>query len=290
MKKYVLLAAFIISALNGMDNQQPKNSSIVSQLLEHYNIPIQNRAIFHIGCTTGKRSVELAQKASRVHVFDQNKNFIDTAQNTYQDIKNITFEQCNPMNFNFPRQCDVAIIDYTTINDYAEINEHKQELFQCMHQHLLQNGEILLSITTTENTPHPNIDAAKEMASVLQAYIPGTTEEEIINLMTPSYPSLQDLLTALEETGFEIITHKEQIITKEMNEKKFLNSCEYIITQNPISEKIQDPNLRNDLTHHFIHSYLKHLTQFVHIHNLQKRHANTYLEPLITTIIHARKK
>ena len=291
MKKYALLAIFVISALNGMNNQQPiQNLSIVERMLEHCNISVQDRAIFHIGYTVGKRSVKLAQKASRVHVFDQDQNFINTAQNKYQDLKNITFECCNPIDFNFPRQCDLAIIDYTIINDYTDINEHKQELFESMHQHVSQNGELFFSITTTENTAHPNINAAKEMAPILHAYIPNTTEEEIINLMMPSWPSLQDLLTALEETGFEIITHAEEIITKEMSEKNFLYNCKNTITQNPIYESIQDPDIKRDLINHFIESYLNNLNQFIHKHNLQKQHEDNILEPTITTIIHARKK
>lgn len=288
MKKYALLLALTISSLNGMDNQQTIN--IVSRFLKIYDISLENRAVFHIGCTIGKRSAKLAKQASRVHVFDQDQNFINNAQNTYQNLKNITFEHCNPMNFNFPRQCNVAIIDYTILNDYTDINEHKQELFQCMHQHLLQDGEILFSITTSDNTPHPNIDAAKEMAPILQAYIPNTIEEEIINLMMPSYPSLQELLTALEETGFEVITHKEAIITKEMNEKIFLYNCKNTITQNPIYESIQDPDIKRDLINHFIESYLNNLNQFIRTHNLQKQHEDNLLEPTITTIIHARKK
>jgi SAM-dependent methyltransferase len=288
MKKYALLLALTISSLNGMDNQQHIN--IVSRFLKIYDISLENRAVFHIGCTTGKRSAKLAEQASRVHVFDQNQHFINTAQNTYQNYKNLTFECCNPMNFNFPRQCNLAIIDYTIVNDYTNIKEHKKELFQCMHQHLLQDGEILFSITTSDNTPYPNINAAKEMAPILCAFVPDTTEEEIIDLMIPVYPSLQELLTALEETGFEIITHKEEIITKEMNEKNFINNCINGIAQNPIYGSVQDPDIKRDLISHFLDSYVIQLNEFIRTNNLQKNNENNFLEPTITTIIHARKK
>jgi ubiquinone/menaquinone biosynthesis C-methylase UbiE len=283
MKKYVLLLAFTISALNSMENQENMTESELNllQLLQTYKITTENRVIFHIGCKTGELSAKLAQTASHIHGFDHNKKYIDTATNQYRHLKNISFTHCPSLSLDFPRQCNVVIIDYTASDDYININEHKKELFQSINQHLLQGGEIFLSIPTSDNTVHPNIEVAKEMAPVLHSLIPDITKENIINLMIPSYPSLQELLVTLEETDFEIITHAEQMSMIEVSLNDFIECYNHIITHNPIFGCIQNYDLKQALSRQFIQAYLK---------KIKRNEKNNILEPIISTIIHARKK
>src|SRR5258707_7134029 len=119
MKKYALLATFLISALNGMDKSDRAEIALhdcsFSHFLTKYNLPIENNSVFHIGCSTGKNSAELAQKASRVHAFDIHQDYIDIAKANHQGLNNIFFELCSSTHFDCPRNCDVAIIDYTVI-------------------------------------------------------------------------------------------------------------------------------------------------------------------------------
>jgi 2-polyprenyl-3-methyl-5-hydroxy-6-metoxy-1,4-benzoquinol methylase len=288
MKKYSLLLLFVINALNCMENVEHAylalRSSAFSYFLDTYNVQTEGRAILHIECATGKLSAKLAKKATRIHGFDRNERHINCAKDTYGNRKNISFEYCPSITFNFPRMCDLAIIDYTTVDCYNNTNENKKELFQCVNQHLSENGEMFISIVTSDNTLHPNIATAMNMTATIQAIIPNTTEERIIELMMPSYPSLQELLTILEETGFEVITSKEEIccvVIPKSCQNKLWNIYSNLIVQNPIFEHIQDHDTQVELGKQFVQRY---------INTLKKDNDGNLLEPTITTIIHARKK
>ena len=251
-----------------------------SHFLKTYNIETEDRAIFHIGCATGALSAELAEKASRVHGFDQREYLINFAKNEYLNLKNIGFEYCPSLIFNFPRICNLALIDFATIDCYDTTNEHKKELFECINQHLSHNGEMFISITTTDNVLHPNIITAVNMAPTIQEIVPDITEENIIELATPPYPSLQELLTMLEETGFEVMTSEEQTITTEISTDNLYDIYADIVTKNPLFECVQDPDSKIMLGVQFIQKY---------IDVLEMNNEGNLLEPTITTIIHARK-
>lgn len=285
MKKYAIALLFIMNALNGMSKPACAEIALHDASFDHflttYNLPIENRSIFHIGCSTGNNSLKLAQKASRVHAFDVHQNCIDFARNKHQNLNNIFFEHCSTTHFDCPRHCDLAVIDCTVIDTYTTTNENRKTLFQCINQHLSQNGEIFISAITHDNQLHPHIIAAMDIVPTIQELMPRMTEEEITTLMIPVYPHTQELRAILEESGFKNITTEEQNITLLISETNLRNAYTNIVIQNPMFDHIQDGDVKIALGKLFVQSY---------IDTLQKNNDGKLLEPMITTIIRARKK
>ncbi len=290
MKKYAPLLIFIISALNGM-NKMDKSDQMhiallnchLSHCIQKYNLYIKDRSILHIGCSTGKFSIKLAEKASRVHAFDTNQDYIDIANNEYQDLKNIFFKNCSATYFNCPRSCDLAIIDFTTMKDYPHTNKERKSLFQCINQHLSQNGELFISIVTNDNTLHPNIAVAtnENTSLALQEIMPDMAIETIAGHVIPRYPSTQKILTILNQTNFTVLSHTEEINMMAIIEKNLRAAYINIVKQNPLLKHIPDPTAKQEVAALFIDAY---------VNTLQKNYNGHLLEPMITTIIRARKK
>jgi 2-polyprenyl-3-methyl-5-hydroxy-6-metoxy-1,4-benzoquinol methylase len=291
MKKYAIILLSVMNVLNGMYGANDLNDIKRMHIALHdcsfdyflttYNLPIENRSVFHIGCSTGKNSAKLAQEASRVHAFDLHQSSIDIAKNKHQGLNNIFFEQCTAAHFDCPRRCDLALIDYTVIDTYDNTNDNRKAFFQCVNQHLSQDGELFLSIITSDNTLHPHMVTVMNIAPTIQQVMPHMTEDDITECIAPTYPSLQEVITMLEETGFENITNEEQNNTIAISEKGLWDAYYYLIAQNPILNRIPDRNSRIELSTLFIQSYMS---------TLQKNNVGKLLEPVITTIIRARKK
>jgi 2-polyprenyl-3-methyl-5-hydroxy-6-metoxy-1,4-benzoquinol methylase len=255
----------------------------LSHCVQKYNLYIKNRSILHIGCSTGKFSIKLAEKASRVHAFDTNQDYINIANNEYQNLRNIFFENCCAPHFDCPRSCDLAIIDFTVMKDYTHTNKERKALFQCINQHLSQNGELFISIVTNDNTLHPNIAVAtnENTSLALQEIMPDMAIETISDHMIPRYPSAQEIIEILNETGFEVILNKEEINIMAITEKNLRAAYINIVRENPLLKYIPDPTAKDEITALFINSY---------INTLEKNYHGHLLEQMITTIIRARKK
>lgn len=288
MKKYALLLIFLINALNGMEKMNKSDqmqlallNCHLSHCVQKYNLHIQNRSILHIGCSTGKYSIKLAETASRVHAFDTNQHYIDMANNEYQNLKNIFFENCSATHFNCSRNCDVAIIDFAVMENYIHTNKERKTLLQCINQHLSKNGELFISIATSDNILHPNITTAMSMTTALQEIMPDMAIDDIALCIIPPYPSTQEIIAILNETGFEVFFNTEEINIMAITEKNLRVAYINIVRENPLLKHIPDPTAKSEITSLFIDSY---------VNTLQKNKDGHLLETMITTVIRARKK
>jgi hypothetical protein len=253
---------------------------VFMRLLEKNTINIDGIAILHAECATGVLAAKLAEKADRVHGFDQEKEIINFACTQY-DRKNLSFEHCHPGQLRTNRLFNLAVID-----SYIDFIPDKEALFQCINDCLphtcfpTKSGELFMTITTSNNKEHPRITTAKEMAPDIQKIIEYFSEEEIIDLATPTYPSLYVIQTILETTGFEIIKSEEQSDYFVTTQQELEDIYRSIIPNMLIFEYIP-----TDSQDYFITQYLKK-----YIAVLEKTNDQKLIEPIITTIIHARKK
>jgi hypothetical protein len=290
MKKYIILSGCILSTLNGMELDVQTchkhgilRAPIFLRLLEKNNIAIDGITILHPECATGALSAKLAEKADRVHGFDQAKEIIHFAYKQYSN-KNLSFEHSLPEQFTTNRLFNLVVID-----SYIDFIPDQQALFQrinnCLPNNLFpptKSGELFITITTSDNKPHPKNTTAKTMAADIQkniAHFADFSEEEIIDLMIPPYPSLYTIQTMLKVAGFEIITSEEQSDHFLATQQELEDIYRSIIMGMSIFEFIP-PDWHN----YFITEYIKK-----YIATLKETADHKLVEPIITTVIHARK-
>jgi trans-aconitate methyltransferase len=242
--------------------------------LKTNNIKTDGIVILNPECSTGVLSNELAKKADRVHGFDSNEHVINFACKKY-NLKNLSFEHCQPTKFTSPRLFNLAVI-----NSYIDYIEDKKETFQHINDCLpTGNGELFITVSTCNNKEHPRITVAKKMTQKIQKYVEYLDESEIISLIIPPYPSIQELHTMLEETNFEIIKSEAQSCNLIVTEQQLTDMYKAIIMNLPIYVCIPDDS-KEDFTTQYIKEYIS---------TLRKTSDAKLLEPVITTVIHARK-
>jgi trans-aconitate methyltransferase len=283
MKKYIIIALCIMSSLAA--TEQPDGmrichtydtlrASIFLHLLEKNKIDTEGIVILHPECATGVLSAKLAEKADRVRGFDQSENAIHFARATY-NRKNLSFKHRHPEEFTTPRLFNLVVMDH-----YIDYIEDKQDLFDRIHDCLpSNNGELFITITTSDNEPHPKIIAAQQMVPRLQRIIDYLDEDQIFNLMIEQYPSLNYIYNMLENSGFEITsseTYSDFLPVTEIELRQFYIP---ILTGLTITEYIPEDSQETFITQ-FFESYLV---------QLKRDQDNKLLEPMLTTTIHARK-
>jgi 2-polyprenyl-3-methyl-5-hydroxy-6-metoxy-1,4-benzoquinol methylase len=263
-----------------MKQQDASLAPLFLHFLNKNNIEIKDRAILHVECSSGLLSAELAKKAARIHAFSTDQEKIDNAKNKYSDVKNLLFNHYTER-FSSPRLFHLAIMDFAVFNLYSlNTIRDKIRIFECINKQLARpDGELFISITTNGNKLHPSVTTAMEMAEYIQEVTPELTEEEITALIMPPYSSLEDVHTALEEAGFEIIKSEEQSVNLKITEKNLRASYKAIIMGSPIFQCIPKES-QKDFCKNYMDTYIS---------QLQTTDNDKLHEPIITTIIHAYK-
>lgn len=241
------------------------------QFLEKNNINMQGLVVLNILSSTGALAAKLAEKSARVRACDTDTTMVNFARNTYSHLNNLSFKNHYPTR----RLSHVAVID--TQIDYVQ---NKEEIFQYINDCLpTDNGELFITISTKENKDHPKITTAKKMIPYIATVMPYLTLEEITDNILPKYPSTQKLHSILESSGFDIIKSEIQSNYLPITKQQIRDLYIPVITSIPIFEYIPNENKEE-----FIQEYIK-----LYIPKLQKTHDNKFLEPIITTVIHACK-
>lgn len=150
---------------------------------------------------------------------------------------------------------------------------------------LKQGGEFFFTIQTLENPEPLNLIAAKEilskpMGSLLKCAHESLTKDPS-KALGVNYPKTQDLRIMLQQTGFEILLCKEQscdIVFK--NRKEIEDYQRPIIMNRPIMKDIPDI-LHTSLFPNFIDLLSDYMT---------KTDKLEFIEKIITTVVHVRKK
>ena len=247
------------------------------QFVATNKIDITNRTILDIGCGTGKIAARLATKAARIHGFDASKNMIERAQHNFGNIENLSFEQCFAEDFSSSKLYQLAMASFC-IHWFC----NQKQAFQRIHGSLEHGGDFFATVQTRDNPTPPGLIAAQEMVEGMTInkaykYFAG---KDLIDLTECTLPSAEEVKNMLESIGFTILKSKQQFYSLPMTKDEVIKTERPIVFSRPIMKYI--PNMfAESLFNDYIDIYLS---------KLEKVDDDKYLEQIITTIIHARKK
>jgi ubiquinone/menaquinone biosynthesis C-methylase UbiE len=243
--------------------------------LETNSITTENRTILDVGCGTGKIAAQLAEKAIHIHGFDASKNMINFAQNRYQQIHNLSFEQCFAEDFISSFTYQLALASFC-----IHWFENKKQAFQRINDSLEINGEFFGLIRTRDNPEPIHFTVFIEMMPLIQTVCSSYIDTTDSNLAGSTYPSHQELINMLKETNFEIINIEEQSYEYTMTENEHRKLQWPIFSSRPIFKNIPT-ELVAELFEGFMNRYMQ---------KYQKINNEIFLGQITTTIVHARKK
>lgn len=286
MKKYIMLALSIGAPLYCMQEQQAitpmpchehhqLRTTVFLNFLQKNNIAIENRTILNVECSVGALSAKLAKKAAYVYGFDSHKNVPNDAYHQYSHLDNLYLQPCRSLNFTSPELCQLAVID-----SFIDQIKNKKALLLRINNNLAMGGEFFTTILTQNNPQSPALMTAIEMIPDIQKHLPDLTTEEITNMIAFSCPSLEEVSALLDETGFEIIKSEEQCVYQIMPKNKLIALYSTMLTKHPLSQYITNEPSRTDLNKQYIENFIA---------KLNTTNNDEYIEPIIATIIHARK-
>jgi ubiquinone/menaquinone biosynthesis C-methylase UbiE len=245
--------------------------------LEKNKIETEKRTILDVGCGTGKIAAQLSEKATHVYGFDASKNMIEQAQKNFGHINNLSFEHCFAEDFTSPRLHKLAIASFC-----IHWFENQKQAFQHIHDSLEHNGDFFATVQTSNNPTPLELIAAQEMIekmSISKAY-KWFTDKNFIDLTACTLPSTEELTHMLEETGFTILQSEEQSFFLAMTKDEIIKMERPVVFSRPIMKYIPDM-----LIEPFFNDYIS-----LYLSKLKKVSHDTYLETIITTIVHAQKK
>jgi trans-aconitate methyltransferase len=247
------------------------------QFLATNKINFTDRTILDVACGTGKIAARLASRAAHIHGFDASKNMIDFAQKQYGTIENLSFEQSFAEDFSSQRLYQLAFASCCIHWFY-----NQKRAFQHIHGSLEHGGDFFATVQTRDNPTPPELIAAQEMIEGMAInkaykYFAG---KDLIDLTECTLPSAEELKNMLESVGFTILKSEQQSYFFAMTKDEVKKTERPIVFSRPIMKYI--PNiLAESLFNDYIDIYLS---------KLQKVGDDKYLEQIITTVVHARKK
>lgn len=289
--RHIIWVFFITTIINGMEQLDisddekymdfhHKQDTVLAMdfinFLNQNNIRIEDKTILNIGCSTGILAASLAQEATYVLGISANKNMIDFAQSQYDFLPYLSFTHCSIPNFKTSQRFQLAVID-SCINTI----KNKEYIFQCASNNLKMNGKLFMTVLTQENILPLHIRIAAKMVLDLHDFFP-IAKKKVIDLIIPTLPSYKEIETMLEKTGFQIITKEEQVINVIRTEDECFDRYALHSYDNPIFDFFTEKDERAKA--YCIAEYID-----CYISQLKRTEDNKLIEPLITTIIHARK-
>lgn len=290
MKKIIILSFCLVSALNSME-QQPKreprewnaqdyakgNSTQQKAslwLLSEATIDLTNKIVYDGGCGTGNISAIMAQKAKSVHGFDPSSNMIEWALLHYDNVPNLSFEQCFAEDFSSPTKCNLFTLFFCLhwIKD-------KKMVFQRCYDSLESDGELLGNIRTAENGQALGIKVLNEILPELAKIIPNNNN--IVQSTGSSYPTEEALKAMLEEVGF-----KEISLEKKALDFSFKTTDEVIAFERPVvMSRPFIQSLSEEIQESVFTLYIAKLLE-----KLERTSEGYYINPEAqTTVIYCRK-
>jgi trans-aconitate methyltransferase len=244
--------------------------------LKKNNIDTNNKTILDVGCGTGKIAAKLAQKVRLIHGFDASENMIKQAQTNFGHIENLSFQHSFAEDFTSPKLYQLAIASFC-----IHWFENQKQAFQRIGDSLEHNGYFFATVQTSDNPTPLELVAAQETIEAMpinKAY-KWCTEKNLIDLTECTLPSTQQLKDMLNNVGFEILICEQQDFYMSMTKDEIIKTARPIVFSRPLMKFI--PNLFIEpLFNDYIDCYLSKLNKI----------DDKYVEQIITTIIHVRKK
>lgn len=261
----------------GYDEGNTIQTEAFLQFLATNKIDTNNRTILDVGCGTGKIAARLASRAARIHGFDASKNMVEQAQKNFGTIGNLSFEQCFAENFSSSKLYQLAMASFCIHWFYDQ-----KQAFQRIHGSLEHGGDFFATVQTRDNPTPPGLIAAQEMVEGMTInkaykYFAG---KDLIDLTECTLPSAEEVKNMLESIGFTILKSEQQFYSLPMTKDEVIKTERPIVFSRPMMKYI--PNmLAESLFNDYIDIYLS---------KLEKVDDDKYLEQIITTVVHARKK
>lgn len=239
--------------------------------IKESNLNIANKKILDVGCGTSEITGYLAQDALWVHGIDASKNMIDYAQKKQQyEHDNISFEQCPIEDFYTEAKFDVA----TSFSCFHWFSDQPKALKR-MANSLHAQGEIFLDVMTTDIPSLTGFPILEQMLNELDSLTP------ISEQLAHTFITCQELKDMVINAGFEIIVCEKQIcdviFANESEVKAFISPV--LMTRTFMKQLSPEKQLA------FLNEYIERLLVI-----MQRTEDGGFVEPVASTIIHARKK
>jgi ubiquinone/menaquinone biosynthesis C-methylase UbiE len=287
MKKHIIFVVCIFHSINCMeisskvelrewdaqayDNSNRIHTESFLALLLKNKVITKDRTILDIGCGTGNIAARLAKKATHIDAFDASNNMIDYAEKKYYDIPNVFFEQHCAEEFITQKKYQLALASFSM----HWFKDQKKALHN-INTALETHGEFFATVSTSNNPKSCNLLAAEGILSKYFWWIPSFN----IDLTGCTFPSVEELQTMFDETGFEIITIKEECFSGPTNKNELKEGLWAMISGSPILQWIS-----SKLVASFFDWYVDECMYYV-----PKTSSGEPLYTMFTTVVHARKK
>jgi ubiquinone/menaquinone biosynthesis C-methylase UbiE len=286
MKKHIIFVVCIFHSLTCMEKQgevEPREwdakaydessriqtESFLALLLKN-KVITKDRTILDIGCGTGNIAARLAKKATHIDAVDASNNMIDYAETKYMHIPNLYFEQHCAEDFITPKKYQLALASFC-MHWFKDQKKALHNISTCLEK----DGEFFATVSTNNNPKSSNLIAAEAVLSKYLWWLPFN-----INLPGCTFPSIEELQTMLQETGFEIITMKEESFSGTTNKNELKEGLWAMISGSLIAQWISRKKIES-----FLNWYMDEC-----IYYLPKTNDGELLYTMFTTTIHARKK
>lgn len=235
------------------------------------NLNLANKKILDVGCGTGEITGYLAQTALWAHGIDASKNMIDYAQEKQTgEHDNISFEQCPIEDYYTEERFDIA----TSFSCFHWFSD-QQKALERMANTLHAQGEIFLDVMTTDIPSLTGFPILEQMLNELDSSTP------IGEQLAHTFITCQELKDMVTNAGFEIIRCEKQIcdviFTNEREVRAFITPV--MMTRTFMKALSPEKQLA------FLNEYIERLLLI-----MKRTDDGGFIEPVASTIIHARKK
>ncbi|MFH0898537.1 MAG: class I SAM-dependent methyltransferase, partial [bacterium] len=108
-----------------------------------------NEEILDVGCGDGKITAHIAHKVPKGHVFgiDQSPNMIQSAQNDFASVKNLSFQIADAANFSFEQKFDY-VFSFSTLHWVKDL----LNVLKSIKAVLERNGKVFIRMGTNEDS------------------------------------------------------------------------------------------------------------------------------------------